>query len=331
MRIVLFCNESSLPAHLAAFRDGIVGVVLSPGRALPDPARALIPPALPVIPYPHNHAPDPRAVRPGEPGAAGRADFAARLRALSADLFVVHGFNRILPRELFSLPPRGAVNLHGGPLPAMRGAHVVNWAVALGMRATAVTLHEVVERVDAGPVFAATELAIGAEEDARSLRDRLIVAGVELLAAHLPALLAGTARAVPQDEANARHFPRRTETDGWIDWRAPARAVFNLVRALPDPWPGAHFALHGEHAVIRRARLIAEAGGPGPGVVVTSAGGTVAIGCGRGMIAPLATVWRGSPVAPEDLFAGVSSLPLPPPAQIADKVLHFNQVKGRFS
>jgi len=291
MKIALFANETTLSAHLARFGvEGLAAVVLSPRRPAAASAAAAFRahhPEIPLLDYP-----DP-------PAPAGLALFAERLAALSPDLLVVHAFSKILPAAVFTLARRGAVNLHGGPLPEMRGANVVNWAVALGLRETAVTLHRVVEEVDAGPVIAARRVPIRPEDDARTLRDRLVAEGLSLLDRHLPAILAGRERAVPQDEARAVRFRRRTDADGRIDWNLPAEAVLNLVRALVPPWPGAHFERGGRRVTVRRARVAEPDATPGPGRIVEGAGGVVRVGCGRGTLELLETE-EGAATAPPE-------------------------------
>ena len=276
MKIALFANETTLAAHLARFgAEGLAAVVLSPRRPAAAPVAAEFRarhPTIPLLDYP-----DP-------PASADLACFADRLAALSLDLIVVHAFSKILPAAVFSAARRGAVNLHGGPLPEMRGANVVNWAVALGRTETAVTLHRVVEAVDAGPVIAARRLPIRPEDDARTLRDRLVAAGLSLLDRHLPAILAGRERSVPQDETRAVRFRRRTDADGRIDWNLPAETILNLVRALVPPWPGAHFEFGGRRFNVRRARVADPEATPGPGRFAEGPGGIVLAGCGRGTL-----------------------------------------------
>jgi methionyl-tRNA formyltransferase len=165
--------------------------------------------------------------------------FVRDIAALGADLFVVNSYSMILKPDLLAVPRNGAINVHGALLPAYRGANPIEWTLVNGERETGVTVHAVDAGIDTGPIFAQRRVPILFEDTWIDVRRRLDLATRLLLVETLPAILAGKAAARPQDEATARYWPRRTARDGAFDWRSPAVAIYNLVRAVVAPHPGA--------------------------------------------------------------------------------------------
>ena len=134
---------------------------------------------------------------------------------------------------------RGAVNVHGSLLPAYRTANAIPWAIINDERETGTTMHLMTEEIDAGPIIAQSSVPIHIDDTWITLSQRIARASETLVAEWLPAVLAGQAPARPQDEAEATAFRRRTPEDGRIDWTASALTIYNLVRALVAPLPGA--------------------------------------------------------------------------------------------
>lgn len=187
------------------------------------------------------------------PNKERRPQLVEDLRALAPALGIICSYSRIVWPELLQLFPQGVANLHNAPLPAFRGANALQWTIITGECETAATLHYVDDGIDTGPVIDAIPVAIGDEDTALTVRDRLIEADVALLNRWLPRLLAGPVPATPQDESLARYWPRRTPEDGRIDWSRSDREIRDLVRALVAPWPGAWYeTADGRREVIRQ-------------------------------------------------------------------------------
>lgn len=177
--------------------------------------------------------------------------FIEQLRSLAPDLILVCSYSMILPPSILEIPRAGCVNLHGGLLPEYRGAHVMQWAIINGERETGMTLHYMDEGVDTGPVIAEERFPIEWEDDAASIRGKLKDAGIRLIKEYWRAISSGTAPRIPQDESRARHYRLRTPEDGLIDWSRTSTEIYNLVRALVHPWPGAFTFLRGRKIVVR--------------------------------------------------------------------------------
>ncbi|MEY3248013.1 MAG: hypothetical protein RL742_56 [Bacteroidota bacterium] len=178
-------------------------------------------------------------------------------RALQADLLVVVAF-RMLPEAVWSLPPRGAVNLHGSLLPKYRGAAPINWAVIQGEKETGLTTFFLKKQIDTGDILFQERLPIGPEETAGELHDRMMQLGAELILKTVRAIESGTAQAQPQTDALATLAPKIFPEDCRIDFNRPVQQVHNFVRGL-SPYPGAWTMLDGKILKILRARPVADA------------------------------------------------------------------------
>ncbi len=166
-------------------------------------------------------------------------------------------YRHMLPVALLALAPRGAYNMHGSLLPKYRGRVPTNWAVLNGETETGATLHEMAAKPDAGAIVGQTAVPILPDDTAAQVFDKVTVAAEQTLWRVLPALLAGEAPHLPNDLAQGSYFGGRKPEDGRIDWSKPAADVYNLIRAVAPPYPGAFTELHGTRFVVARARLAA--------------------------------------------------------------------------
>lgn len=166
-----------------------------------------------------------------------------KIAAMKPQVLFSFYYRSLLRKEILSLPPSGAYNLHGSLLPAYRGRSPVNWVLVNGETRTGVTLHHMVEKADAGDIVSQMEVPIEFEDTALTLYRKLCKTAQTLLERTLPLLKRGTAPRVPQDEKRASYFGRRTPQDGKIDWHWPAVRVYNLIRAVTAPYPGAFTSL----------------------------------------------------------------------------------------
>ncbi len=170
---------------------------------------------------------------------------AAWLREQAVDLAVVTAYGRILPQEILDAPRLGCVNVHASLLPRWRGASPIQRAIEAGDTDTGVCLMQMDIGLDTGAVLARIRITIGADETADLLAERLAAAGADLLAAQLPALLAGELRAEPQPEDGVTYAALLRKEDGRLDFARPAASLAAQVRAM-TPWPGATFEREGE-------------------------------------------------------------------------------------
>ncbi|MFJ3373355.1 bifunctional UDP-4-amino-4-deoxy-L-arabinose formyltransferase/UDP-glucuronic acid oxidase ArnA [Pseudomonas sp. NPDC086112] len=172
-----------------------------------------------------------------------------RISKLNPDYLFSFYYRNLLSEPLLATASKGAFNLHGSLLPRYRGRAPANWVLVNGETETGVTLHRMVKRADAGAIIAQQRVAIERTDTALTLHGKLRLAATDLLRDTLPALLQGKVSETPQDESQATVFGRRTPADGKLLWSKPAEELFNLVRAVTQPYPGAFCAV-GEHKLI---------------------------------------------------------------------------------
>jgi methionyl-tRNA formyltransferase len=182
-------------------------------------------------------------------------ELAHAVAATQADVIFSFYYRALLPAELLCLAPRGAYNLHGSLLPRYRGRAPTNWAVLKGERETGATLHAMVARADAGGIVDQQAVPILPDDTARQVFDKVTVAAEQVLWRSLPAIVRGEVRLRPNDIGQGSYFGARRPEDGRIDWLQPARDVYNLVRAVAPPYPGAFTDFGNTRLVIAEARL----------------------------------------------------------------------------
>jgi methionyl-tRNA formyltransferase len=192
--------------------------------------------------------------------------FIENLRAWEAEVFVVVAF-RILPPEVFTIPPLGAVNIHAALLPQYRGAAPIQWAIINGEHETGVTTFLIEEKVDTGDMILQRKTAIGEFETAGELHDRLAVMGADLLVETLAQIAAGAVLRQPQ-VGQISLAPKITKEMATINWQKSAREIFNFVRGM-NPVPGAFTIREGRNLKIFRTHVINDfSSGHAAGVVV---------------------------------------------------------------
>lgn len=189
------------------------------------------------------------------PSNPNTPDFIGLVRRLEPDLILSFYYRRLLSKELLAIPRLGGINLHGSLLPKYRGRAPVNWVLVNGEAETGVTLHYMVEEADAGDIISQRRVPIEAEDTALDLFGKITVAGRELLRETLPLIKGGTAPRIPQDHSRASTFGRRHPEDGRIVWEQPARAIYNLIRAVTHPFPGAFTFYEGRKLYLWAAAL----------------------------------------------------------------------------
>jgi methionyl-tRNA formyltransferase len=190
----------------------------------------------------------------------------------------------MIPPAILALAGRGALNLHGSLLPRYRGRAPVNWVLVEGETETGVSLHYMVEKPDAGALVDQERVAIAFADTAFTLYGKLEDAARRLLDRALPALAAGTANASPLDLSQGSYRGGRKPADGRIDWSWSPRRIYDLVRAVTHPYPGAFTTLRGRRLLVWWALpmpgTLTDVGAPGTVTAVDADGITVAAGGG---------------------------------------------------
>jgi methionyl-tRNA formyltransferase len=225
------------------------------------------------------------------------------LGAYGCDLGVVAAYGKILPDWLLALPRLGLINVHASLLPRYRGASPIHRAVQNGDAETGVTIMRVVRALDAGPMLAATRVAIGPDDRTDQVEAILAGKGGALLVDTVDRLASGPVTEVPQDEALVTYAPRLTKEDGIVDWSRPARAIHNQVRAL-HPWPHAFTFGPRGRLILHRSRVSADSAAvDAPGTVLASVTpDAVRVATGEGILELLELQAEGGKVLPARMF-----------------------------
>ncbi len=215
--------------------------------------------------------------------------FRAHLSALRPDLIIVVAF-RILPPEVYCIPRLASFNLHASLLPKYRGAAPIERALMNGESVTGVTTFLLREQVDTGAILLQQPVAIGPDETAGELRDRLAEAGANLVLETVRLLADGRVHAVPQVDAEASPAPKIRKEECWIDWTRPGREIHNFVRGL-SPEPAAMTTCRGKLLKVFRTRIVSsgevESGWESllPGVIALSDKDRLMVRTGDGILA----------------------------------------------
>ena len=196
-------------------------------------------------------------------------------------------YRYLIPESVLAMARLGAFNMHGSLLPAYRGRAPVNWMLVRGEHDAGVTLHQMVARADAGDIVGQRSVAIDDSDNALTLYRKLVPLGVELINEMHPRIVAGNPPRRKMDISKGSYFGRRKPEDGRIDWRWPARRIFNLVRAVTHPYPGAFCFAGGRKLLVWEASFVvgtaARSGAPGE-IVGEAADGALEIAAGEGTV-----------------------------------------------
>jgi methionyl-tRNA formyltransferase len=216
----------------------------------------------------------------------------ALLLSLDLDVLFVIGWSQILRPDALKSARRGVIGAHASLLPADRGSAPINWALIHGRRTTGNSLLWLAEGVDSGDIIDQIPICITPYDTCATLYGQVADTNRNMLLRLLPRLLAGERPGRPQPTATEPPLPRRRAADGLIDWAAPSGTVYDFVRALTRPYPGAFSHLDGGRWTVWDAAWVALSDAPlgapgqclGPAVSPTADACGQAVACGRGAL-----------------------------------------------
>jgi methionyl-tRNA formyltransferase len=234
------------------------------------------------------------------------------VRHIAPDVIFSFYFRQIIGRELLCIPRVGAFNLHGSLLPRYRGRCPVNWALINGEKETGVTLHRMDIKPDRGAIVAQRAVKIDFTDTGRSLFDKMSKASAELIAEVIPLMQKGKFHETEQEHSKASYFGGRKPEDGLIDWAQGAVKIYNLVRAVTDPYPGAFTFYRGRKLFIWWAEPD-EQDAPSrarPGQLLLPGGEKgLAVATGKGILTLKRVQWEGEPELEGDRLATALGIP----------------------
>ncbi|HOJ42991.1 MAG TPA: formyltransferase [Syntrophorhabdaceae bacterium] len=190
------------------------------------------------------------------------------IKSLAPDVIFSFYYRYMIPMEIIEIPQIGAFNMHGSLLPKFRGRAPVNWVLIKGEKKTGVTLHYMVEKPDAGDIIGQKEVEIECEDTAKTLFLKLAKASKELLKEVLPLIEKGRIKGIPQTGESSYYGGRKAD-DGIIDWEADATSIYNLIRAVTHPYPGAFTYFEGKKLFIWWAKPVEGVCNATPGAIIS--------------------------------------------------------------
>ena len=218
-----------------------------------------------------------------EPGNLSDHGFITNLEEIRADLFFVVAF-RILPKVVFTIPPKETVNLHASLLPDYRGAAPINWAIINGDKTTGLTTFYIEESIDTGNIILNTEVSIGPDETAGELAGRMKIISADLSLQTVDLIEKGTVTRITQPLATPRPAPKLSKNDGRINWAKDAQSIHNQVRGM-NPSPGAFTEWSQGVLKIHRTEIVDKETPGTPGLIVESSPKEgIIVSCFRGKL-----------------------------------------------
>ncbi len=201
-----------------------------------------------------------------QPEKVRSADFLEQYKTFKPDINIVAAFGQIMPDELLYFPKHHSINIHASLLPKYRGASPINRAIISGDPVTGISYQMMEARLDAGDVIFSSEIPITDSDTSETLFSSLSALAAQTLPQVLDLIKSGKAVKARQDETLATYAGLLKKEDGLIDFDAPSRCVFNLIRGLL-PWPCAYTYLDGQKVKIFSSEPLETSTGAAPGTV----------------------------------------------------------------
>jgi methionyl-tRNA formyltransferase len=239
--------------------DRVVGVVTQPARPAGRGQKSV---SSPVYQLAEGHG-----IPLAAPEKIRDPSFLALLQSWNPQIIVVVAYGRILPKAILEVVPQGCLNVHYSLLPKYRGAAPAAWTIIKGDTMAGVTTMQLVEKMDAGPVYLQEAIPVSPEDTTGSLQEKLTPVGAKLMLQTIDMLKRGALVPTPQDESAATLAPMLKKEDGLIDWAHSAAVIERRIRGF-TPWPSAYTHSRGKLLKIHRARIVSAQNEADPGTIV---------------------------------------------------------------
>ena len=243
--------EFAIPTMKALIQHGhnLLAVVTQPDRPK-GRGKKMVPPPVKLLALE-------QGIEVLQPEKASDDQFCDLIKRKGPDLIIVVAFGQILKKNLLNIPKWSAINIHASILPEYRGAAPIQRAILNNETMTGLTIMRMEEGLDTGPILFQEEVAIGKDETAGQLHDRLALQAGELIIKSLKHMAEDTVKEMPQDNSRSSYAPKIERSISLIDWKQPAIRISALIRAL-DPRPGAYTIFKGKELKLFSSRVADE-------------------------------------------------------------------------
>jgi len=204
-----------------------------------------------------------------------------KIKQMNPDLIISAGWRRLIPSSISTIPKYGSINMHEGFLPSYRGFAPVNWAIINGEKEIAITIHYIDATADTGDIILQKKIPIQLEETAKNVYDKALTLAPELLLKTLENIQSNKAKNINQKTLEKGFFcSRRYPKDGKIFWDNTRTSIYNLIRALSDPYPNAFCFFKSQKIFIKNAKLIQDDYRGQPGRICSITDDGMIVTCG---------------------------------------------------
>lgn len=177
------------------------------------------------------------------------------IRDMKPDIIIECGWSQLISKEILEIPKISCIGLHYSLLPKNQGGASLNWALINDEKEWGVSLFHLEEKVDSGDIIAQKKISIDEKDDINSLYDKADNAAISLLIENIPLLIKGVANRIKQDKSKTTYLPARKPEEGRINWNKTPREIYNLIRALTSPYPGAFTFIGNKKVKILRSKI----------------------------------------------------------------------------
>lgn len=174
------------------------------------------------------------------------------------DMIFCFGWSFLLKEKVLDIPPKGVLGFHPALLPENRGRHPLIWTLVLGLNYAGSTFFYIDRGTDSGDIISQEKIPVAYEDTAATLYEKIKATALNQVDVFFPQLEKKHVNSVVQDDAKATYWRKRSQLDGQIDFRMSSRAVYNLVRALSHPYPGAHVEVNSKMVKVWKVQEISE-------------------------------------------------------------------------
>lgn len=183
-------------------------------------------------------------------------DYISTIKEFSPDVIFVAGWAELIPSEILSVPKMGVIGFHPAKLPNDRGRSVLAWQIEDGYTETALTMFKYTNYPDGGDILAQERIVIEDTDYISDVLDKVDEATYNIMRAYFPLFRQGLLVGKKQDLSGGNFRRLRGEKDSAINWSDSCKNIYNKIRAISKPYPGAEFLLEGKKCKIWKAEIL---------------------------------------------------------------------------